>query len=226
MGDNVSQKNTSIWERIYAGGEAGSNLEYPCEDLVVAVNRYLSKLKSKGQKLLAIGFGSGNNLAFLARKGFDCYGIDVSSAAIEIARKRLSKEGLRAELKLITRENGYPFEDSFFDIVIAWHVLSYNNEESLLKALAEIRRVLKPGGVMLATFPTFQDFCITQGKKIARNTFELICEGTNQKGAIVVAAENVEAVRTIFSSFANLEIGYSEISVKGVTTSHWLIYGN
>lgn len=223
MENSVLQKNITIWDAIYKSG--GYLLKYPCEDLVVAVSRLLSGVQPKNNRLLDIGFGSGNNLEFFAGRGFQCFGVDISSCALTMVQTRLASAGLHAELK-ITTDNRYPFADDFFDIVIAWHVLSYNDETSLEIALSEIRRVLKKnGGVFLATFPTYKEFRIAQGKKIAHNTFEFICSNSNQNGTIVIAAENEQDVRKIFSGFSILDIGYSEITVKGMTNSHWLICG-
>lgn len=225
MNNKVFQKNTSIWENIYKDGGSGANLKYPCEDLVVSVSRYLSGAERKGKKVLEIGFGSGNNLTHLIDQGFDCYAVDVSKAAVELAKKRLSQEGLKAHLEVV-EANKYPYKDDFFDIVCAWHVLSYNDEESLSKAIAEIYRVLKPGGIILATFPTFKEFRVVHAKRISTKTFEFAYKGSNQNGAIVTAAETKKDVLDLFSSFADLEIGYSEITVKDITNSHWLIYGS
>ena len=62
MEHNSFKKNTLIWEDIYKSGGAGANLQYPCEDLVVAASRYLSKFNASETRLLDIGFGSGNNI--------------------------------------------------------------------------------------------------------------------------------------------------------------------
>ncbi|HOW43068.1 MAG TPA: class I SAM-dependent methyltransferase [Candidatus Omnitrophota bacterium] len=214
--------NTDIWEAIYKTGGAGALLKYPCEDFVVSLNRYCGGLK--GAKLLYVGFGSGNNLLVAAEKGFDCYGVEVSASAVKIAHNRLKRAGLRARLSVIA-DNRYPFPDDYFDVVVAWHVLSYNDHAGLQKSLLEIKRVLKPAGRLLATFPTYKEDRAARGRRIAANTFVYANAGSNQAGAVITAAKTKSAVRSIFKMFSGLETGYSEITAKGITNSHWLISG-
>lgn len=222
MNHPADQKNVGVWERIYSKKEAGSSQAYPCEDLIITVNRYCSGLKTKGMKVLDVGFGCGNNLKFLGKKGFDCFGVEISSSALKIAAENLVAEGLKAILKQV--ENGhYPFPDNFFDIVVAWNSLPYTDEESLERALSESDRILKAGGLFFATFATFKDSRVTEGRKISERTFEISL--SNQKGSIIHAAKDEEQVKNLFSRFGGLEVGYSEITVKGFTISHWIICG-
>ena len=219
---NVFQKNKSVWSNIYERGTAGAYLHYPCEDLVVAVRRcVLPRLKNG--KLLDIGFGSGNNLEFLAGLGFDCHGVEVSTAAIKISEERLQGLKLTAKLYPLTEGHVYPFQDQTFDLVVAWHVLSHNDSEGLQRTILEIRRVLKLGGILLATFPTLKDHRFVNSKRIADNTYEFIQDGSNQKGIIITVAEFEKDVREIFSTFTNIQVGYSEITIQGMTNSHWLV---
>lgn len=225
MSNQTFQVNTDIWENIYSKNLAGAHLKYPCEDFIVTVSRHLLKNDVDSRKVLDVGCGSGNNLEFLSEVGFECYGLDVSASALEISRERLRQKGLGATLKQLREDRIYPFQNDFLDVVIAWHVLSYNDEECLMRVMKEIKRVLKPGGVLLATFPTFKEYRLVQSKQITKNTFEFVAEGSNQKGVIVIGAEKEEDVREIFNEFSDLDIGYSEISIRGITNSHWLVVG-
>ncbi|MBI2500096.1 MAG: class I SAM-dependent methyltransferase [Deltaproteobacteria bacterium] len=146
----------------------------------------------------------------------------ISRSAVETASENLAGEGLRAVLKPIENHH-YPFPDHFFDIVVAWNSLPYTDEESLQSALSEVKRTLKPGGMFFATFATFKDSRVTEGRKISERTFEVTL--SNQKGSVIHAAKDEEQVRKLFGLFERLEIGYSEITVKGVTISHWILYG-
>jgi len=219
----IFQKNKTIWDEIYSSKGAGSYLNYPCEDLVVVAKRCLSSAKISSGKLLDIGFGSGNNLEFLAGLGFESSGVEVSPAAIKITGERLSKLGLKAQLSHLAEGYSYPFADHAFDVVVAWHVLSYNDESSLRKTIQEIRRVLKPNGLLLATFPTLKDYRFVNSKRVKGNTFEFIKDKSNQNGIIITAVGTEDEVRKIFSPFQNIQLGYSEISIHRITNSHWLI---
>lgn len=222
MNDAAMKKNASIWESIYRRGGAGSRLEFPCEDLVVSASRNLPGSGCEAMKLLDIGCGSGNNLVFFCAKGFDCCGVDVSGSALRLAGIRLRDAGLKAALRKI-KNNDYPFKDAVFDVIIAWHVLSYNDSPGRGKVISEIRRILKPGGILLATYPTFKDFRAAYGRKIGAGAFEFVYPGSNQNGVIFNAAKTKKEAAGIFRGFDNLEIGYSEITVKNITNSHWLV---
>ena len=91
--------------------------------------------------------------------------------------------------------------------------------------MKEIKRILKPEGILLATIPTFKEWRIAQSRQLTRNTFQFMAVGSNQKDAIVIGAETEGDVREMFNEFSDLDIGYSEISIKGIINSHWLIAG-
>lgn len=222
MKNDVFSTNGTIWDQLYSTKSPTHQL--PSEDLVIGINRYLPKDEYEGKRLLEVGCGPGNNISYLAARGFEAYGVYISPTAIEYAQQRLSHAKLQAQFHSL-ESNTYPFEDDFFDVVVIWHVLVYNNESSLQQILNEVRRVLKPTGSILANLPTFRDFSVSNGKQITKNSFALKSIAGNQEGAIVTGAETKEDVALIFSSFDELDIGYSEISIKGTTYSNWVVYG-
>ena len=112
-----------------------------------------------GQKILDLGCGNGRLFfSFLKDYGVEYYGIDNSEKLIEIAKKRISKfqspifkEFLSPNFQ-IADITDLPYQDNFFDLVIsiaAFHHLP--TKELRLKSLAEVYRVLKPGGYLLMT---------------------------------------------------------------------------
>jgi len=69
--------------------------------------------------------------------------VDLTEHSIELVRRRLELEGLQADLQQADAER-LPFNDASFDIVYSWGVLHHTPDSD--KAIAEARRVLKPGG--------------------------------------------------------------------------------
>jgi SAM-dependent methyltransferase len=99
-----------------------------------------------GRRILDGGCGAGALLAALRERGAVVVGIDKSSRMLELARRRL---GDNADLRVAELGNLLPFADGTFDDVTASLVLHYLEDWG--PALAEIRRVLKPGGRLLVS---------------------------------------------------------------------------
>ncbi|WP_255495355.1 class I SAM-dependent methyltransferase [Nocardia sp. GTS18] len=97
-----------------------------------------------GRKILDAGCGSGPIFAALRDRGAIVTGFDASAKMVELARQRL---GAEAALQVADIGSPLPFPDGAFDDVIASLVLHYL--EDWTAPLAELRRVLKPGGRLI-----------------------------------------------------------------------------
>jgi SAM-dependent methyltransferase len=95
--------------------------------------------------ILDAGCGTGGTSVQLKRFG-QVVGIDVAWEALEPARAR----GLRLARAGV---EGLPFADTTFDVVTSFEVLYHLGVSSDVNALAELRRVLKPQGLLLLRVP-------------------------------------------------------------------------
>lgn len=98
-------------------------------------------------ELLDAGMGPGRLVAELEAAGWDVSGIDASPAMVEEARRRAPGAGgrlLRAEIEAL------PFPNESFDAVVATGVLEYADVH---RALDELARVLRPGGITVVSYP-------------------------------------------------------------------------
>jgi SAM-dependent methyltransferase len=120
-----------------------------------------------GHRVLDAGCGSGPLSAALRAKGAIVTGFDGSPAMIKLARQRL---GENADLHVADLGRPLPFADSAFDDVVVSLVLHYLRDWAA--PLAELRRVLKPGGRLLLSvyhptvyklgYPDADYFAVTQ----------------------------------------------------------------
>jgi ubiquinone/menaquinone biosynthesis C-methylase UbiE len=104
-----------------------------------------------GEKVLEVGCGTGS-LTLTAKKragpAGEVHGIDAAPEMIRIAQRKAARAGADIDFRVGLIQD-IPFPDSQFDVALASFMIFHMAEETRRKGLAEIRRVLKPGGRLL-----------------------------------------------------------------------------
>jgi len=114
----------------------------------------MAKIK-QGDQVLDVGCGSGN-LTLTAKRYVGAsglvHGIDASPEMIEVARKKAQRSGATAVFEVgLIEKISYP--DATFDVVVSRLVMHHLPDDLKRRGIAEIFRVLKPGGLLfLADF--------------------------------------------------------------------------
>jgi ubiquinone/menaquinone biosynthesis C-methylase UbiE len=106
----------------------------------------ISKIDWRGKRVLEIGSGVGTDARKIIRMGGDYTGINVDRVSTEATSQALRVFSL-AGVALQCDATSLDFPDNTFDVVYSFGVLHHIPEVE--KAVAEIRRVLKPGGELL-----------------------------------------------------------------------------
>lgn len=113
---------------------------------------YLKHIKD-GQKILDVGCSNGGLLKYLSDTfpSSSLYAVDVGEFFVKNAQNLVPRASC---FTAVVEE--LPFLDGTFDVVIAGEVLEHVLDIEI--ALAQIVRVLKPGGILLATTPRDEDY--------------------------------------------------------------------
>jgi SAM-dependent methyltransferase len=104
-----------------------------------------------GMRILDAGCGYGRNLVYLLREGCEIFALDRNEDAADHVRQlaRSLQSGLPAENFQVGGVERMPFPDALADVVICSAVLHFaRNEEHFRQMVAELWRVLKPGGML------------------------------------------------------------------------------
>lgn len=96
-------------------------------------------------RVLDVGCATGIFLDGMRQRGWDAYGVEPSAHAVQYARSRLGLNVTEGFLE----DAG--FQDAFFDVVTMWDVLEHVPDPRA--TLAEIARILKPGGWLVLNLP-------------------------------------------------------------------------
>jgi SAM-dependent methyltransferase len=136
------QKATGWRSKYRAGG--------PLRDRLEGFRRGLEPLHPPPARVLDFGCGTGDLAGTLAAAGYEVTGCDVSPRMLAEAEQAFAGRAIRW-VPLATDWRTLPFEDQAFEAVVASSVFEYLMD--LERVFAELHRVLRPNGVLLATVP-------------------------------------------------------------------------
>lgn len=166
------KKKRDFWNKEYTEARSFALSDEPAEDLI-KFTRFLQRKSGKEflnvtRRALDVGCGNGRNLIYLAEEfGMHGAGYDLSSVAIEEARKSAEEKELKLDFFVQNLADPIPLPDGSVTIALdmmASHVLKKDEREKLRD---ELYRVLRPGGWLL-----FKSFLLEED----RNAQELLRE--------------------------------------------------
>lgn len=166
-------------------------------------------------KVLDLGAGVGRHALWLAEKGHSVTALDAAPEGLAEIDKHGGVETVHA------RMHELPFEDSSFDQIVSWNVIYHGDEDILLRTIAEIWRVLKPGGTYLGTMLSKRrlphEHAKYPGREISRNAWVFDAPGTDKihPHYFCDAAE----LLALFSGFEVLKLRDQEHEKPG--SWHW-----
>lgn len=118
------------------------NFENPPELLTGLVEKNLIK----PCKIIDLGCGVGNYIIYLATKGFDATGLDISESAIQIAQNSALGKGIKCNF-IVASVMDYSVEISeLFDCAYDWEVLHHIFPVDRERYIVNVSKILKPGG--------------------------------------------------------------------------------
>ena len=143
-------------ERIYTEippADIPWNIESPPRELI--------SLIEAGQiqpcKAIDFGCGAGNYATYLASRGFDVTGVDVSSAAIALARDNAKKKGVKCDFLVADVLDGLDEYTGAFQFAYDWALLHHVFPENRKRYVETVHRVLVPGGQYFSVCFSEQD---------------------------------------------------------------------
>jgi len=136
-----------------------------------AVVQFVPELCATGaRRVLDLGCGTGRHTVYLASQGFDVWACDISPRGLAHTRQWLTAEGLTAHLQR-SDMTALPYRDGAFDGLVSAFVIYHDLLSDVERAVADIRRILRPGGLALLTLISTRDYSYRQGREVEPDTF-------------------------------------------------------
>ncbi len=132
----------------------------------------LQNAKSDNKSILDCGAGGDMPpLALFKAYGFNTSGIEIDEQAIKLAHAFAASQDL--DLNIQTGDmTALPFQDARFDFVYSYNSIFHMKKVEIEKAVKELKRVLKPGGLMFVNFLSMDDFRCGDGPHLGNNQYE------------------------------------------------------
>ena len=188
-------------------------------------NYAVDKEKSfpRGSIVCDLGGGDGTDSLFFLKQGHSVFHCDISPVAVEKARRKIDNAGIIKNFStevVDLNKDRIPKPDNFFDVIYSRLSLHYFDKDRTGEILADIKRVLKPGGVAFIAVKSPND---KDEMEFLEKNNEKISEGLYREDSVLKSRYTKQQYETILKNAGidNYEIndyeetfGESKIYVK------------
>jgi tellurite methyltransferase len=206
-----------VWQERWASEVGRADWVKPEPDVISVATGLLGQERPAA---LDLGCGVGRHALYLATQGFVVSAYDASTSGIAVTRAEAERRGLAIDLAVGPMAT-LPYKTGQFDYVLAWNVIYHGDTDIVRQCIAEIRRVLRPGGIYQGTMLSKRHQRYGQGREIAPNTFVLDKSGDNSDKAHPHFYCNAAEIVDLFRGFDLVSL--SDRVQDGPGTQHWHI---
>jgi 2-polyprenyl-3-methyl-5-hydroxy-6-metoxy-1,4-benzoquinol methylase len=178
-------KDKEIFEKTYEKPSAVWTTTEPPKELV----KLIESGKIKPCKAIDIGCGEGFYSIYLASKGFDVLGVDISENAIKYAKENAASRGVNVRFIAMDIANMEQLKEKF-DFVLEWAIMHHIMPPKSRKYIEDIRKILKKGGKYLS---------------VCFNENDSDFGGPNKKYRMVSLGTKMPQIKLYFSSLDELK---------------------
>jgi SAM-dependent methyltransferase len=198
------------WSRFYKQKSATNYPKYPNEVMLkLFFGNYLQEKPAckKGQKLLDVGCGFGQNFHPFLDKGMKCFGVEIDPQICKITNELFASNGLVVDVKH-GHNRSLPFKDGYFDYVLSINAIHYeSNEELMNEAIAEHARVLKKGGKLFLMTVGPEHTIYKRAKCLGDHRYE-IADFDFRNGSVYFYFDNLKYLELYLKPhFQKIELG-------------------
>lgn len=139
------RSHQAVWREMYEGTKAEDLPWFDPDPSPVVVQASDGKFLPPHSAVLDIGCGAGSNVIYLARAGFEAYGVDLSPGAVRAAESRANSAGVKVDVR-VGDALALEFPEGKFGGVVdhgCFHTLPVDRRTDYAR---EVSRILQPGG--------------------------------------------------------------------------------
>jgi 2-polyprenyl-3-methyl-5-hydroxy-6-metoxy-1,4-benzoquinol methylase len=207
----VNQEKKNLMDEVYnkmSLEEIPWNMEKPPKLLVELVESG----KVQPCRVIDLGCGVGNYAMYLAGKGFDVTGVDISPKAVEIANENAKKKSLTCNFQVADIVEGLNEFGQTWDFAYDWGVLHHILPEQRQHYVRNVNRILNPKGIYLSV-------------SFSEKDSGFACSGKFRKTRIgsVLYFSSEEELQKLFEPYFQI-IEIKTVEIEGKFTPHVFNY--
>jgi SAM-dependent methyltransferase len=225
----IDRRNADFWDEVCGTTFARSlgisdrtpeslrRLDAAYLDFYPYLANYLPSPGTGGHEVLEVGLGFGTVGQVLAARGLRYHGLDIATSPVDLMRERLAHLGAEACEARVGSALELPYEDESFDHYVSIGCLHHTGD--VPRALAEARRVLRPGGralVMLYNARSFRALVALPARRLRARLRGRRLDGDHVRAAYDVNSGGKSAPHTELFSRADvgrLFAGFDDVRI-------------